>query len=100
MLDDKLIEDVIRVWGTAAVDHWIVTAPAAERAASPDRIVDALEAEHVERESIESIPSVAEAIIRAADLASPDDLVLVFGSFYTIGEAVRALRSRGLVPQS
>lgn len=36
---------------------------------------------------VEIVESVPEAVKRALELAQPDDLVLVTGSFYTIGEA-------------
>jgi dihydrofolate synthase/folylpolyglutamate synthase len=41
----------------------------------------------------ESVPSVSEAVRRALALAGVDDLVLVTGSLYAVGEARTALRS-------
>ena len=35
----------------------------------------------------EAVPSVEEAVRRALAVAGPDDLVLVSGSFYVVGEA-------------
>jgi len=39
---------------------------------------------------VESVPSVPGAVNRALQIARPDDLILVTGSFYTIGEVPRS----------
>jgi folylpolyglutamate synthase/dihydropteroate synthase len=36
---------------------------------------------------------VADALRRARERAGPDDKILVFGSFYTVADALRALNS-------
>ncbi len=41
--------------------------------------------------------TVAEAIALAEDLCGPDDIVVITGSFYTIGEAKEVLGGRGLL---
>lgn len=100
MLEDKLVEDVVATWAPIA-DSWVVTAPRAEREpADPDRIVEVLEGVGVPRDAVEVEPEVAEAVAAAVGRAGDEDLVLVTGSFYTVGEARAWLRSRGSVPQS
>jgi len=99
MLDDKLIEDVLAVW-THVAAQWFVTALHTDRAAVPERLVDALIAGGVEPDAVEIVEDVAAGLASALDLASPEDLVLVFGSFHTVGEAMPWLRKAGRLPQS
>jgi dihydrofolate synthase / folylpolyglutamate synthase len=99
MLDDKLVEDVLGVWSSVA-DRFVVTAPVAERAAASERLASALEAQGVERENIAEFPRVPDAVEFAREEASEEDLVLVFGSFYTVGEAKTWLRGRGMLTEA
>jgi dihydrofolate synthase/folylpolyglutamate synthase len=99
MLEDKLVEDVLGVWSSVA-DRFVVTAPVAERAALPERSATALEDQGVARENITVVPNVGEAVGVALNEAGEADLVLVFGSFYTVGEAKAWLRARGALPQA
>ena len=100
MLGDKLVEDVLDVW-TPLGHSFVLTAPQAERdPADPDRLAEALEDRGVPRERIEVVPAVIDAVRTAVEGAGPDDLVLVTGSFYTVGEARGWLRSRGAVAEA
>lgn len=99
MLEDKLIEEVLQIW-TPVVQQWIVTTPHSERAAAPQRIVDALIDDGIGSDAIDVIDDVATAVTSAVERASRNDFVLVFGSFSTVGEAMGALRSRGALAQS
>jgi dihydrofolate synthase/folylpolyglutamate synthase len=99
MLDDKLIEDVIGVWAPLAT-QWIVTAPQVERAAPSERIVDALVSEGIAADAIDVADTVGEGLAAALEGAAPEDLVLVFGSFRTVGEAMTWLRASGRVPHA
>jgi dihydrofolate synthase/folylpolyglutamate synthase len=99
MLDDKLIEDVVAVWAPV-VQEWIVAAPRAERAAQPQRIVDALLAEGIGGDAVDVVDDVASAVTTALEQAATNDLVLVFGSFYTVGEAMPVLRAAGRLPHA
>jgi dihydrofolate synthase / folylpolyglutamate synthase len=68
----------------------VVVACAADwaRAMAPGEIAEAAAALGVEAEVV---PSVADALARARALATEDDLVLVAGSLYVVGEARAAL---------
>jgi dihydrofolate synthase/folylpolyglutamate synthase len=85
MVDSKPIEDVAAIW-RPVVDKVIVTVPRTERAGDPQRIADAFE-------DAEIVPDVAQAVAHALALADPEDLVMIYGSFYTATEARDALRA-------
>lgn len=82
------------------VAHWHVAQVDPERGATAaslcDHIRAALRAADAVRESADARvtihPDVAEACAAAAAEAEPGDRVLVFGSFYTVGPAMAALR--------
>ncbi len=99
MVDTKLVEEVLADWAPI-VHRAFVTAPATERAARPERLADALESAGMSRESIVVLPDVASALNSALGEASDEDLVLVFGSFYTVGEARTWLRSQGALTEA
>jgi dihydrofolate synthase/folylpolyglutamate synthase len=61
------------------------------RSASPQEIQEAAVRTSVE---IESAPDVHSALERARTLAGPQGLVVVTGSIYVVGEAMRALGVR------
>lgn len=93
VLEDKLIADVLGVFAPIA-SHWVATRAAVERAAEPERLVEVLEASGVDRASIDVVVPVADAVQTALDTVTPDDAVLIVGSFTTVGEARVWLRSR------
>lgn len=67
-----------------------VTAPAGtDRAADPHAL-----AKHFRDADVETAvaPSVATALDRAREAATPDDLIIVTGSLYTVGEALQGRR--------
>jgi len=99
MVDTKLVEDVLEDWAPL-VARAFVAAPDSERAAEPQRLVDALAAGGLTSEAIRATESVGEALEYALEEASPEDLVLVFGSFYTVGEARAWLRSTGALAEA
>ena len=94
MVGSKPVEDVLAIWAPI-VDHAVVTVPKTERAAEPQRLVDALRDLGLASDAIDLVPDVADAVDHAIGLAGEDDLVLVFGSFYTATEARDRLRARG-----
>jgi dihydrofolate synthase/folylpolyglutamate synthase len=96
MVDSKPIEDVIAIWAPI-VDHAVVTVPKTERTTNADRLVTALRDAGLAPDDIDVINDVGGAVDYAINLASDDDLVLVFGSFYTASEARDWLRSKGAV---
>lgn len=72
----------------------IFTAPAYGRAARPEILAaQASLGGHKYR----TVPTVAEAIMLAKKLHQPGDVIVITGSFYTIGEAREALGSKGVL---
>lgn len=99
MVDTKLVEDVLAVWAPL-VDRSFVTAPDTERAAAPERLASALRDAGLPADRVVAVAGVGEALGRALGEAGEEDLVLVFGSFYTVGEARTWLRLRGAGAQA
>ena len=88
MLSEKLIDDVLEIWGgpDGTVDRFIVTAPAGtERAAEPERLVETLEP--AASRGRRGRGRRAEAVDHAIATSGEQDIVLIFGSFYTVSEA-------------
>jgi dihydrofolate synthase / folylpolyglutamate synthase len=84
MFGDKDVETVARLLAPIT-DLAYVTVNASPRSAQPERLATALRASGVEEAAI--FPSVAEAVGSARESAGPEDLILVTGSFYTVGDA-------------
>jgi dihydrofolate synthase/folylpolyglutamate synthase len=99
MVDTKLVEEVLGQWAPI-VDRAFIAPLRSERSASPERLAAALEEHGVPRDQIDVAESVDRAVDAALDEAHEDDLVLIFGSFYTVGEAKGWLRSRGVLTQA
>jgi dihydrofolate synthase/folylpolyglutamate synthase len=99
MVDTKLVEEVLGPWAPF-VDRAFVAAPATDRAAEPERLAAALDVPGGSVDRIQVADDVPNALERALDEASEDDLVLVFGSFYTVGEARAWLRGRGVLSEA
>lgn len=72
----------------------IFTAPAYGRAASPEMLAAQARAKGYFSKTAES---VADALVMAEDLYLQGDLIVVTGSFYTIGEAEEALGRKGIL---
>jgi dihydrofolate synthase/folylpolyglutamate synthase len=91
MLTDKDVEGVLDAL-KGAVDEWIATRTDGERAMSDEILLG--------RAAARGIPmlrggAVADALALAASLAREGDRIVVFGSFHTVGPALRYLRSAG-----
>lgn len=100
MLEEKLIEDVLGIWAPI-VDRFVVTAPTTtQRAAVPQRLAQALFELGVTDERVIVIDGVPEATRYAMDEAGSNDLVLVFGSFFTASEVRAWLRDTGALAEA
>ncbi len=86
MLADKDIEGVVRAL-KPRVDRWFVAPLPGPRGASAERIVAALDVEQI-LDPVHVCADVADALARARAAASPDDRILIAGSFLTV-EAAR-----------
>jgi dihydrofolate synthase/folylpolyglutamate synthase len=89
MLKDKDIEGVVASV-TALLDEWFIAPLPGPRGADVERLVSALRAANVSAPVVRCADVVA-ALQRARERAGPDDKILVFGSFYTVAAALRAL---------
>jgi dihydrofolate synthase/folylpolyglutamate synthase len=77
-------------------DEIILTAPMYERAAAPQRLAEC--AAEIGFTNIHLASTVKEAIDRAITLSAKNsELILITGSFYTIGEAKEMLCGRGIL---
>ena len=90
MLGDKDIEGVIDAM-RARVDRWYVSAPVADRAAPVERIAQVLEKRGL-AQATRTFATIPAALETARREAGPDDRIIVFGSFYTVAEALRSAR--------
>ena len=90
MFADKDVETVAGILGPLA-DRAFACVNSSSRAAPVDRLVAALTAAGVP--DVQSFGSVPEAVRAARVAAGEDDLILVTGSFYTVGDARRLLVS-------
>jgi dihydrofolate synthase / folylpolyglutamate synthase len=90
MLADKDIAGVVDAV-RARFDRWYVAAPAADRAASAERLAEVL-ARHAPGAPVRSFATIAAALDAARAEAGPNDRIVVFGSFYTVAEALRSAR--------
>ena len=90
MLADKDIESVVDAM-RGRVDRWFVAAPQAERAASAERLLAALDTRGL-RAAARAFVTVADALDAARREAGANDRIVAFGSFYTVAEALRSVR--------
>lgn len=84
ILKDKDIKNIINTLSPLA-NHIIITKPNTERAADPKII-----SKHINK-SYAIIPDLKEALEFAKSMTKKDDLLLITGSVYTVGEAMQNL---------
>ena len=71
------------------VDALILTRPANERSASPEKLLTCLDSEHSGK--ARCVADLTEAVALAEETAGPDDLIVIAGSLYLVGEVRRLL---------
>lgn len=96
VMADKDITRIVREIVPAS-DHVICTRPEYYRAASPETLVHAASPFW---KTGELVPTLANALKRAKAMAAPEDLILVTGSLFTIGEALACLEPYRYPPDS
>lgn len=89
MLADKDIAGSLR-HVTPHIDHWYVAALDNPRAADLATLTAAVDS--ASDAPVDGAPDIVEAARRARDAAAPGDEVVVFGSFYAVGDIMRGLR--------
>lgn len=87
MLADKDIAGVVRAM-KAQVDVWLVAGIDERRGASAQILRRILESERISCEVV-SFQSPAKAFVRACELATAVDRIVVFGSFHTVAAVMR-----------
>ncbi len=90
MLSDKDIGSVVDAM-RGRIDRWYVSAAQAERAASAAQVAEILFGKRL-ADRTRMFATVASALDAARRDAGPNDRIVVFGSFYTVAEALRAAR--------
>jgi dihydrofolate synthase / folylpolyglutamate synthase len=93
MLGDKDIGGVAREL-KAHIDQWFIAGTGGPRGADAGRLVEALRAAAV-TVPVATCSSIADAYAQACDLATENDRILVFGSFYTVAAVMQARTQRG-----
>lgn len=89
MLRDKDVAGVVQQIG-ARVDHWHVGAIAGARGSRAEDVAQAVRAAGgAAAATIETHESVAAAYRAAIEQAAPEDRIAVFGSFFTVADAMR-----------
>lgn len=88
-LEDKDAVGVARAL-MPCFNHWILASLDGHRGQSAERLAGRLERLAV-KGGLETVESVSAALVRALELAGPDDRIVVFGSFHTVAEAWLAL---------
>jgi dihydrofolate synthase/folylpolyglutamate synthase len=81
MLKDKDCAEVINIL-SEQIDHWSFTALDTDRSASPQQLQTALSASG----SSAQYANLSDAWSELSSKLTPDDAVIVFGSFYTVAE--------------
>ncbi|MFN0315967.1 MAG: bifunctional tetrahydrofolate synthase/dihydrofolate synthase [Burkholderiales bacterium] len=88
MLKDKDIEGVVAQLAPV-VDRWFLADLSGPRAATAQRLAQALAGAGAERYSLHASP--AEAFATAESVAQPGDRIVVSGSFYTVADVLALL---------
>ena len=86
MMDKDISSIVKEIAGMA--DHVICSSPEYFRSASPEELHRVVSKYSKKTEIIKSLP---DAIFKAGKIAKPDDMILVTGSLFTVGEALTAI---------
>jgi dihydrofolate synthase/folylpolyglutamate synthase len=93
MLEDKDIAGVARALG-ARIAQWHVASLPGARGASAERILQALAQAGVSA-PVQSHPDVTSALRGARESAGPDDRIIAFGSFHTVGAVLAETQRAG-----
>ena len=88
MLADKEIEQVVKVM-SPRIDEWYLFPIDALRAASLSQLEQALQAQGIESGQRRGFGDVTAAFMAATNAAGEGDRIVVFGSFYAVGDVVK-----------
>lgn len=88
MLADKEIEQVVKVM-SPRIDEWYLFPIDAVRAANLSQLEQALQAQGIEAGRRRGFDDVTSAFTAATNAAGEGDRIVVFGSFYAVGDVVK-----------
>lgn len=88
MLADKEIEQVVKIM-SSRIDEWYLFPIDAVRAASLSQLEQALQAQAIEAGQRRCFDDVTAAFLAATSAAGEGDRIVVFGSFYAVGDVVK-----------
>ncbi len=94
IMKDKNIKAMLRAIVPKS-DYVIYTRPVYSRAAEP-QLLESIGVQFNKKGEV--IPKLTDAIERAKDIASSDDLILITGSLFTVGEALAYLDPKNYSP--
>ncbi len=86
ILNDKDYEAIISIM-LPQIDHWTICEPMSTRAKPGQEIVECLK--QTQNTKVDFCSNIAEALYHLYQKLHPDDLLIVFGSFYTISETMQ-----------
>jgi len=88
VLQDKEIDQIVATVATQ-VDHWFSCELPVPRGAAAAKVKQAL-LQVTSSDRVATFSSVANGLAAARELAREDDRIVVFGSFYTVSEALKS----------
>jgi dihydrofolate synthase / folylpolyglutamate synthase len=89
MLKDKKISEVIKIMAPD-IDTWVIAPIDHPRAATINQLLEAFAAAKIPDSQIIALTSLDAACAQAHALAQPDDLLLIFGSFFVARAGLKA----------
>jgi dihydrofolate synthase/folylpolyglutamate synthase len=92
-MDDKAVSEIARIV-LPRVDKLILTRPANSRAMPADKIRSIISQDILPDESVFVIDSVDAALAKAKAISADDDLIVVTGSLYLVGEVRKIVTAR------
>lgn len=90
MLADKAVDKVLAAV-QSDIDHWVTAGLSTSRAMTSKNLAQAVRGAHTDVK-LSVCENVTEACMKARTLASEEDRIIVFGSFYTVSEATAYFR--------
>ncbi len=89
VLNDKDVYSIVEPF-SSFVDHWYIGTIDSERGMNADEIKYRINSMFKNKFSIQTYSSVSAAFHAAKNNQSSDELLLIYGSFYTVSEAIKA----------
>ncbi len=86
-LEDKALSEIVAPM-KHIVDSWFIgELPEVKRSAAIDKLAEALSQQKIQ--AVYPYPTILDAFIGAMKMVNEDDLIVVFGSFYTVSQVMK-----------